>query len=339
MPFHLPPISRRRFLAGSVAAAASLAVGGGLLGADQRKRDPNRLCLFSDIHIAADKAKVNKDVNMWEHFEKARAEVLALDVLPSMLFVNGDLALDAGFSADYAVVTEGLAPFREAGLPIHLNMGNHDNRENFWKSLLATGSHEAVEGKHVSVVETPHADWVLLDSLEVTKQTPGLCGPAQLEWLTRTLDARKEKPCVVMVHHNPQFIAAPATTKPTSKPAAAAAYDGAATKAPSTQPLSLAAKILPKTSGLKDTTALLKILLPRKQVKALLFGHTHKWVNAVEDGLPLINLPTVAYPFAKGDPAGWVDCQMRENGMKLQLHTVDPKHPQQGDVLDVKWRG
>jgi predicted phosphodiesterase len=330
MPIYLPPISRRRFLAGSVAAAAALAMGRRGFAAEQKKRDPNRIALFSDTHLSEDKAKINRDVNMWEHFEKARAEVLAAETLPSMLLVNGDLALDAGLPGDYGLFKEGVAPFREAGMPVHLNMGNHDHRENFWKAFPDEGNRE-VENKQISVVQTPLVDWVMLDSLEITKQTPGLLGAAQLTWLTRVLDARKDKPCVVMVHHNPQY-AAPAT-----KPAAAAA--GAPPAKPSgAAPASPAAKALPKTAGIKDTKALLDILVPRKQVKAMIFGHTHKWVHAKEEDLALVNLPPVAYPFAKNDPAGWVDCVMRDGGMKLTLRTVDPKHPQQGDVLDVKWR-
>lgn len=341
MPIHLPPISRRRFLAGSVAAAAGMVVGGPLWAAD-RKTDANRLALFSDIHLSADKTKIQREVNMWEHLEKARAEALALETLPSMLLINGDLALDQGLAGDYATVLDAVKPFREAGLPIHLAMGNHDNRETFLKSIPDHPGSRDVQSRITSVVKTPLVNWVMLDSLEVTKQTPGLLGEEQLTWLEHLLDADEATNWVVMVHHNPQY-GNPAAA-PASKPAAGAAKaaGGAASggstgfsPAPGNAP---AAKVIAKTSGLKDTKQLLKILVPRKQVKALLFGHTHKWVHTKEEDLHLVNLPAVAYPFAKNDPTGWVDCQQRKDGMKLQLHTSDPKHPQQGDVVDLKWR-
>ena len=34
---------------------------------------------------------------------------------------------------------------------------------------------------------------------------------------------------------------------------------------------------LGKVGGLRDTEALFKVLRPRKQVKAVIYGHTHDW--------------------------------------------------------------
>ena len=301
MPIHLPPISRRRFLATTLAAVGGLMVRRSW-ATESSKLDPARIALFSDTHLAGDKAKISREVCMWTYFEKARANLLAGEKLPSMLMINGDLALDNGQPADYETVIDGLRPFREAGMPVHLNMGNHDHRENFWKAIAPADTSKVVDAKHVSIVETPGANWIMLDSLEETAKTPGLLGDAQLKWLGKSLDGLKEKPAIVIVHHNPNLVANP------------------------------------KIAGLKETKALMDILLPRKQVKALIFGHTHKWIHTKVEDLHLINLPPVAYPFGKGDVSGWVDVTMKETSATLKLNAVDPKHPQNGEVVELKYR-
>src|SRR4051812_16651365 len=74
MPFHLPPISRRRFLAGALAAGAGLVFRRGGWAAEG---DPDRWALLSDPHVAADPAMVKSGVNMTEHLRRVTAEVLA----------------------------------------------------------------------------------------------------------------------------------------------------------------------------------------------------------------------------------------------------------------------
>ena len=91
--------------------------------------------------------------------------------------------------------------------------------------------------------------------------------------------------------------------------------------------------------GLKDTVALLEVIRPRKQVKAYIFGHTHKWtVSQDESGIHLINLPPVAYIFHEGDPAGWVHARLERKGMQLELRCVDATHKDHGQIVELKWR-
>ena len=93
------------------------------------------------------------------------------------------------------------------------------------------------------------------------------------------------------------------------------------------------------SSGLQDTQALLDVLRPRKQVKAWIYGHTHLWeVKQDESGIHLVNLPPVAYVFKAGNPSGWVHATLARDGMKLELRSLDAKHPAHGQVVDLKWR-
>jgi Icc protein len=90
---------------------------------------------------------------------------------------------------------------------------------------------------------------------------------------------------------------------------------------------------------LKDTKALFDVLRPRRQVKALIYGHSHVWnVGKDESGIHLINLPPTAYVFQQGQPNGWVQANLRKDGMWLELRCLDQKHAQHGQIVDLQWR-
>jgi hypothetical protein len=93
-----------------------------------------------------------------------------------------------------------------------------------------------------------------------------------------------------------------------------------------------------KNAGLLDTSELLEILRPRRQVKAVFFGHTHAWRQFEQEGMHLINLPAVAYPFRPEELTGWVDCKVRADGATLEPRAHDPQHPQHGKTVSLQWR-
>jgi 3',5'-cyclic-AMP phosphodiesterase len=217
------------------------------------------------------------------------------------MLVNGDCAYLKGQSGDYQQFLGLIDPIRQAGCPIHLAMGNHDDRKNFWEALPAdTDRVKEIEERQVLVVESPRADWVMLDSLDKTNSTPGILGDPQLQWLAKELDQRTKKPVIVLVHHHP------ATGE--------------------------------KTQGLIDTQKLLDVLLPRRQVKALLYGHTHVWKVEKREDLHCVNLPTTAYVFRPGEPTGWVDAFLSETGMRLELRCLDNTHLKNREKHDLIWR-
>src|SRR5690348_141003 len=128
MPIHLPPISRRRFLGGALAAAGGLALRPDLLAAD-RQPEGRSWALLSDPHLAADRALVSRGINMTRHFEAAAAELLRLSTPPEGVLITGDCAYNTGEVADYSLLTDLLKPLRLHGMPVHLALGNHDNRQ------------------------------------------------------------------------------------------------------------------------------------------------------------------------------------------------------------------
>src|SRR5687767_10268438 len=98
MPIHLHPLSRRRLLASTAVAAAGCLLPGWLRAAGGKPVDPDRVALLSDTHVAADPKAVLREVCMFDHLERVRADVLAQPVLPAALIVNGDLALTSGLA-------------------------------------------------------------------------------------------------------------------------------------------------------------------------------------------------------------------------------------------------
>jgi Icc protein len=300
MPVYLAPVSRRKFLARSVAGAAGLALGKPLL-ADSKATNPDFWALMADPHLAADRTLVERAVNMSQNFAKVSSELLGCPERPAGVFITGDCAFNSGETGDYANLTKTLEPIREAGTPIHLALGNHDNRERFWEVLHEEkAAKRPLDDKQMALLKTPRANWFILDSLEKTLSTPGLLGREQLDWLASSLDANPNKPALILIHHNPWISG---------------------------------------NFGLKDSGALFEVIRPRPQVKAYIYGHTHAWrVHQDSSGIHLINLPPVSYVFHDGDPSGWVKMNLKPDGMRLELRCVDQAHNAHGQIVHLNWR-
>jgi predicted phosphodiesterase len=303
MPIHLPPIDRRRFLAGALSAGA-LALLPRQAWAEESPHDPNCFALLSDIHIPEQRDHETKGVKPVHNLEHALDVILKEAKRPSQIIVSGDCAHLKGHAGDYAMIRRLIEPVRHAGMHVHLALGNHDHRkvlrEAFPELSAKAVENSELANKFVSIVETQHANWFLLDSLDQTDVTPGILGEGQLKWLAQELDARPNKPALLVAHHQ-------------------------------------LSKKLP-THGLVDSEAFFNVILPRKQVKAYFYGHTHQWHCHHEDNMHLVNIPTTAWLFEESQPRGFVLSHLRADGMTLVLHSIDHNHPKHGEKVELKWR-
>lgn len=303
MPAALLPFTRRRFLASVAASAGVLVVrpaAGRAAGVN-----PHRVALLSDPHIPDKPDAIARDCNMTDRLRQVAAEVARLDPKPACAVIDGDLAYKTGTAAEYAAVGRLVEPVRTAGVPLSVTLGNHDHFDRFAAGLAAfRPTDRPVDGKQVLVVELERVNLVVLDSFDPKNAVGGRLGAAQLKWLAAALDARKEKPALVFAHH----------------------------------PLQFEADKGGKFSGLADAADLWPLLKERTQVKGYVFGHTHTWRLAEKDGIHLINLPAIGYPFAKAEATGWVDATFTATGVKLELRALDPKHPKHGDTAELTWR-
>ncbi|MGO8836421.1 MAG: metallophosphoesterase family protein [Limisphaerales bacterium] len=306
MPLHLPQLTRREFLKRAALAGVGLELMelappksyAGLFG---KSRDKHTFAFFSDPHIAADATLKHSDVNMADNLAACVRELTTWPVQPAAVIVNGDLAFQAGLPDDYGTFGKLFERVR-ALAPVHLTLGNHDERENFWQAFTHDATKlKSVPQKQAAVFSSDRTNWFLLDSLDVPDTAPGDFGAAQLDWLDHELAARPDKPAILVGHHNLQ------------PPGG--------------------------TTGLKDSAALEEIFTRHRQVKAYIFGHTHNWhVEQHASGVQLVNLPPTGYVFKAGRPSGWVRCTLARDGAEFELRSLDPQHPEHALVKQLKWR-
>jgi 3',5'-cyclic-AMP phosphodiesterase len=304
MPFTLPATtSRRDFLRHtgfSVIACATAA---------KAADDSSELWhLLSDTHIAEDSALTNKDNNMVDNLDRVVAAILQQQEREKSfgLIINGDLSFDVGLPGDYNNLVAHLKPLRDAGIDVHLTLGNHDERENFIKGCadLLSLRKSPLDHHHTGLLTSAMVNWVLLDSLEVTDQTPGLLGESQLGWLDRTLRDLPSKPTIVVVHHDLQ----------------GPVEEGK------------------KETGLKDTAALIKVLEAHSKVQALVHGHTHRWeVKTRNSGLHVINVPAIGYAHNPAQPTGFLTARVTKKGLTVQLHAKDEGHAAHMEKHELAW--
>ena len=206
-------VTRRGFLGGT-AAFAALGAGYATAGttAQARQLDPEAIGFISDIHVglplARQKYKTMRDYPHQPAASQALVrEILALPRPPANVLCLGDISLAFGETDDYAIAAETLKPLMDAGIKVTCAMGNHDIRAEFLKHFPGYDKTTKVPGRFVSVVNTPHADFILLDSLvePTTRGSYGACtkkglGKEQLEWLKETI-AAAARPTFLCSHH------------------------------------------------------------------------------------------------------------------------------------------
>jgi 3',5'-cyclic AMP phosphodiesterase CpdA len=217
------------------------------------------------------------------------------------VIITGDVAHLTGELEDYQQIVAQVATYTQKGVPVHIAFGNHDHIDNFYAAFSDLKKEASpVVNKHITVLESPHANLILLDSLYLpgSDTGSGFLGQEQLRWLKKELDLRKDKPALLFAHHN-----------------------------------------LDNFSGtLMDREELWQIVKASPQVKAYIYGHSHFYRQEVRDNVHLINLPALGWEFQSGkQPLGWSDVEISSNAIKLTLHTLLPDHPNNGDVRTCVW--
>lgn len=299
MPISLIPSTRRDFLTGLSAALATFPLGLGLAA----ETDDDLVAILNDTHIGE---KQGADSTIPLHLKTTVGWLLSQPKRPACVLINGDLALKDGQPGDYRHFATLIQPLRDAGLPVHLTMGNHDVREVFYDVLSSEKPKEPLmASRHVTVVPTRLANFFLLDSLQKVMIAPGELGQEQITWLTKALDTHTDKPAVVVAHHNPRLGGDP----------------------------------LHFPGGLIDSEPLWDVLASRSHVKAYVHGHIHFRSLAKHKDIHIVNTPATSY-VANTDTSttGWTMAQIAGDRMTITTHTHLPDHPwnRQHDVL--QWR-
>lgn len=300
MPVHLPPTTRRSFI---TQLGAAVTICPYLGSASAALVDDDIIAILNDSHIGA---KQPLDSPIPSNLRDAVAFLVGSEKRPAAVLINGDLALRDGQSGDYELFAKLIAPLRDAGIPVHLTMGNHDERNVFYRVLAGEKpASPPVVARHVAVVQLPQVNLFLLDSLKQTMIAPGDLGAEQLHWLGQALDAHRDKPALIVAHHNPRLGGDP--------------------------------KHFP--GGLEDSEALWQILTTRPQVKAYIHGHIHHRDFFQHQGIHILNTPAVGYVGDKTQSTtGWTMMRVATSGATITTHTHLADHPWNNAEVKLTWR-
>jgi 3',5'-cyclic AMP phosphodiesterase CpdA len=217
---------------------------------------------------------------------------------PDTLFFNGDLARLEGLPGDYQLFQKTIEPL--SGIPAGLTLGNHDDRKNFFAAFgtPASGQPQPVQEKHVLVIEQNGLRVVLLDSLYLVNQAAGLLGKDQRAWLDAYLRTSNLATTIIFVHHTLD--------------------DG--------------------DGSLLDAERFLRIVSKYRTVKAVFYGHSHRYAYDTMEGMHLVNLPAVGYNFLDGEPVGWVQANVSGEGVELTLRVIGGNREGHDKTRSLAWR-
>ncbi len=87
-----------------------------------------------------------------------------------------------------------------------------------------------------------------------------------------------------------------------------------------------------------DAGQLLKIAAPVKKVKAIVYGHSHRYEFLQHEGIHLVNLPATGYNFTNAQPVGWIEARLTDEGGEFTLHAVGGSRKRDGQPVSLAWR-
>jgi Icc protein len=251
---------------------------------------------LSDTHVPADRENNYRGFYPYRNLQKVVPQIVR--DLPEGLIVTGDLARLEGLPGDYDNARQLLTPILEER-PVCVGLGNHDHRGNFLAAFgSADAGQQAVQGKHVIVLDSGPVRFLVLDSLLYVDKVAGLLGRDQRHWLADYLKTHDNKPTILCFHHT--------------------LGDG--------------------DGDLLDAPRFFDIVKPAKAVKALVFGHSHAYSFSEIEGIHLINLPACGYNFGDKQPVGWVEAQLTAHTGEFLVHAIAGNMEMDGRTKRVSWR-
>jgi Icc protein len=256
-------------------------------------KDCTRWALLSDTHVAADPENRYRGFFPYLNLQEVATQIA--DKLPDRIVISGDLARLKGETDAYENFKTLLAPVARQR-PIHLGLGNHDDREDFFRAFKSpTAADMAIENKHIVEAEAGPVRLIVLDTLLHVNGTAGELGLSQRSWLETFLRRCDNKPTILFLHHT-------------------------------------------LSSDLLDTRPLLEIIRPVAKVKAVVYGHSHRYEFSTDAGIHLINLPATGFNFVGTQPVGWVEAKLTKKGGEFTLHAIGGDRSADRQTQKLVWR-
>ncbi len=294
------PWSRRQLLRGGLALTAWMLRPSWVRAEEEIEPvatagDPEctRWALLSDTHIAADPENRYRGFYPYRNLQEVTAQIA--DNLPDGLVITGDLARLRGQTQAYENLKALLTPIAEQR-PVHLGLGNHDKREDFFQAFGNSYDDDGiVENKHVVTTEMGPVRLIVLDSLLNVNWMTGKLGELQRSWLETVLRTCDERPTILFLHHT-------------------------------------------LNGELLDMGRLFEIIKPVAKIKAVVYGHSHKYDYSEVAGIHLINLPATGFNLSRGQPVGWVEAKLTRETGEFTLHTIGGNRKIDGHSRTLTWR-
>lgn len=217
------------------------------------------LAQLSDPHITAPGTRLYNRVDTARHLADAVAAVVALNPLPDVVMLTGDL-VDRGSAEEYAHLREIMQPIVAANIRWFALPGNHDQREAMQLAFADQAWMPQAPSFIQYVIEDLPVRLIALDTWVEKKPYGRLC-EARLAWLEQTLAAGKDRPTIVCLHHPPfrSFI------------------EGM------------------DNMGLREPEALAAIIARHPQVERVLCGHLHRPIQTRFAGTLAQTAPSTAH--------------------------------------------
>ena len=153
-----------------------------------------KFVVMSDLHVMP-RGELSMTLDTGARLEQAVNAVVERYADADFCILAGDLA-DLGQPQAYEHLKAIIA---RLPIPVHITLGNHDNRPAF---LDVFGADFAIEtGKVDKVIDIKGYRIILLDSSEPGR-VDGVLEAAQLDWLRARLAEALDRPVIVVLHHN-----------------------------------------------------------------------------------------------------------------------------------------
>jgi 3',5'-cyclic AMP phosphodiesterase CpdA len=157
---------------------------------------------FTDLHL------VPEGEQLWgldplERLDACLADIARLHPDARFCAISGDLA-ERGEVEAYHLLERRLGRFP---LPVHLMLGNHDDRGNFRSALASRPVDDAGFVQHRRIEDG--RVFLFLDTLKGPPSSAGLYDEARRDWLRTELERAAGQPVYLFMHHPPFSIAHP----------------------------------------------------------------------------------------------------------------------------------
>jgi Icc protein len=153
-----------------------------------------KFVVMSDLHVMP-RGELSMTLDTGARLEQAVDAVIARYGDADFCVLAGDLA-DLGQPAAYEHLKAIIA---RLPIPVHITLGNHDERPVFLE-VFGPGF-VAETGKVDKVIDIKGHRIILLDSSEPGR-VDGLLSATQIDWLRAQLAEAMDRPVIVILHHN-----------------------------------------------------------------------------------------------------------------------------------------